>query len=321
MLPYHQPTWSGLLSEAYGFRSFVFALVGTEGDVQAGLPLAEVRSPIRRRRWVALPFTDLMPPLLGTADVTEFMLALERAGREAGAASVEIRASVPHPRAHSRADAVCFTPSAWVGTRTRSSPPSTARRLAERSACGSRRCDRSRRRARRRSRTDVLCASRRDPSPARRADPTSPLLQAPLAKGRRCGTRLRPAGRGAGRVARGRGGLLDQPTHDHLPVRGIGLRGLGAAAKPSSLLDGHRSRVRGRPRAGRLRPDGSRGRGPARLQSGWGTVEEPLVYTTLAETPPTEAHGRAAHAVRGILQCSPSIVSRATGALLYRYAA
>ena len=62
-LAYHRPEWVELVAECYGHRPFVLAV--TEGeDVIAGLPVIEVRTPRRRRRWVSLPFTDACPPLL-----------------------------------------------------------------------------------------------------------------------------------------------------------------------------------------------------------------------------------------------------------------
>src|SRR2546430_13324141 len=47
----------------YGFRPFVLGVSEVPGELEAGLPLLEVKDPIRGRRWVALPFTDRCPPL------------------------------------------------------------------------------------------------------------------------------------------------------------------------------------------------------------------------------------------------------------------
>jgi hypothetical protein len=74
-LPFHLPAWSQLLAECYGFRPFVCG----------GLPVLE----ISRRRWSALPFTDLCPPL---GDPAETVRALEEAR---GRARVEVRAPLP----------------------------------------------------------------------------------------------------------------------------------------------------------------------------------------------------------------------------------
>ena len=321
MLPYHHPAWSDLLSEAYGFRSFVFALVGPEGDVQAGLPLAEVRSPVRRRRWVALPFTDVMPPLVDTADASEFTRALERAGREAGVASVEVRAPVPHPRAHSRADAVTHTlrlvrnPSEIFSTFHRSQVQRNVRRAI-------------------REGVTVRAAERQD-------DLTRTFYALHVATRHRLGVPIQPrrffellwrrviaAGHGFVLLAEARGGspvagavFLTSPRTITYKYGASDSAAWGL--RPNHLLfwtaiaraceDGYERFDFGRTD---LEDEGLRA-----FKSGWGSVEEPLVYTTLADRPPTEARGRAAHAVRGILQRSPAIVSRAAGALLYRYAA
>ena len=321
MLPYHHPSWSGLLSEAYGFRSFVFALVGTDDDVQAGLPLAEVRSPVGRRRWVALPFTDAMPPLLGTADAFEFTLALERAGREAGAQSIEVRASVSHPRAHSRTDAVTHTlglgrePNEVLATFHRSQVQRNIRRAV-------------------REGVTVRAAERED-------DLTGTFYALHVATRHRLGVPIQPRRffkllwRRV--IAAGHGFVLLADAQDGSPVAGAVFLtsprtitykyGASDAAawglRPNHLL--FWTAIERACEAGYERFDFGRtdldDEGLRAFKSGWGTVEEPLVYTTLAERPPTEAAGRAAHAARGILQRSPAIVSRAAGALLYRYAA
>jgi CelD/BcsL family acetyltransferase involved in cellulose biosynthesis len=60
-------------------------LATLDGDeITAGLPVVEVRV-VRRRRWVALPFTDTCPALLGAAaDAASFTRALEAARVLAG---------------------------------------------------------------------------------------------------------------------------------------------------------------------------------------------------------------------------------------------
>jgi CelD/BcsL family acetyltransferase involved in cellulose biosynthesis len=321
VLPYHHPAWSDVLSEAYGFRSFVFALVGPAGDVQAGVPLAEVRSPVRRRRWVALPFTDVMPPLLGTADASEFTHALERAGRDAGAASVEVRASVPHPRAHSRADAVTHTlglgrdPNEVFATFHRSQVQRNVRRAV-------------------REGVTVRAAESED-------DLARTFYALHVATRHRLGVPIQPrrffkllwrrlidTGHGFVLLAEAQGGspvagavFLTSPGTITYKFGASDSAAWGL--RPNHLL--FWTAIARACEAGYERFDFGRtdleDEGLRAFKSGWGTVEEPLVYTTLAERQPTEARRRAAHAVRGILQRSPAIVCRAAGALLYRYAA
>jgi CelD/BcsL family acetyltransferase involved in cellulose biosynthesis len=94
-LPFHQPGWARLVADCYGFRPFAAAVEDGAGTISAGLPIVEVRHLLGRRRWVALPFTDYCPPL-ASDDAGERALAemLRRAAREAGVASVEVRASL-----------------------------------------------------------------------------------------------------------------------------------------------------------------------------------------------------------------------------------
>jgi CelD/BcsL family acetyltransferase involved in cellulose biosynthesis len=92
-LPFHHPAWARLLAECYGFNAFaVAALEG--GVVLAGVPMLEVSGQRRRRRWVSLPFTDYCPPLLGECESFEFVEALERLRVLARVARLELRGAV-----------------------------------------------------------------------------------------------------------------------------------------------------------------------------------------------------------------------------------
>ena len=62
-LAFHHPRWTQLLLDCYGYRPFVLAVLDDAGGVAGGLPVVELRS-LRKRRWIALPFTDACPPLL-----------------------------------------------------------------------------------------------------------------------------------------------------------------------------------------------------------------------------------------------------------------
>lgn len=95
-LPFHTPSWSATLADAYGFDGSVLVALEPTGTVVGGLPFMEVRDPLRRRRWVALPFTDRCPPLLahpGAATVLAENLA--SAAAEAGVTRVQTRAALP----------------------------------------------------------------------------------------------------------------------------------------------------------------------------------------------------------------------------------
>jgi CelD/BcsL family acetyltransferase involved in cellulose biosynthesis len=55
---FHYPGWADLLAACYGFRPFVAAVCDSEGSIQAGVPIMEVKGPFLRHRWIALPFSD-----------------------------------------------------------------------------------------------------------------------------------------------------------------------------------------------------------------------------------------------------------------------
>lgn len=76
---FHHPAWLRLLYDSYGYE--LSACCVMEGDTPvAGLPVATISSPLTGRRLVALPFSDLCPPL---GDGAELVRALDefRSGR------------------------------------------------------------------------------------------------------------------------------------------------------------------------------------------------------------------------------------------------
>jgi CelD/BcsL family acetyltransferase involved in cellulose biosynthesis len=67
-LPFHDPAWVETLRACYRFRPRVVTVTGPDGDIRGGMPIMELRDPLRGRRWTALPFTDRCPPLLADAE-------------------------------------------------------------------------------------------------------------------------------------------------------------------------------------------------------------------------------------------------------------
>ncbi|MBA2643491.1 MAG: GNAT family N-acetyltransferase [Actinobacteria bacterium] len=99
--PFHNPGWAGLLADCYGFRTFAFVLAGSDG-IEAGVPVAEVRSLSRKKKWVALPFTDALAPLGPPELIGDLTASLDDARREARIGSVEVRAPTPNGSASVR---------------------------------------------------------------------------------------------------------------------------------------------------------------------------------------------------------------------------
>lgn len=60
---FHHPSWLKVLAESYGYHPFVIAVSDSTGQITAGLPAIEIRSRLKGRRWVSLPFTDYCAPL------------------------------------------------------------------------------------------------------------------------------------------------------------------------------------------------------------------------------------------------------------------
>ena len=61
---FHHPAWMELLRETYGYTMKACTVAGDDGRLVAGLPVAVVSSRFTGRRLVALPFSDLCPPLV-----------------------------------------------------------------------------------------------------------------------------------------------------------------------------------------------------------------------------------------------------------------
>lgn len=101
-LAYHDPAWSLMLAECYGFRPFALGLFGG-GRILAGIPVVETRTLRRRRRWISLPFTDHCPPLAVTASASrEFAAGLDRFRRRASVERLDIHARLAGPSTFTR---------------------------------------------------------------------------------------------------------------------------------------------------------------------------------------------------------------------------
>lgn len=59
---FHHPAWIRLISDCYGYKTAVFALIDGNKNV-AGLPFMQVQSWLTGSRIVCLPFSDFCPPL------------------------------------------------------------------------------------------------------------------------------------------------------------------------------------------------------------------------------------------------------------------
>jgi CelD/BcsL family acetyltransferase involved in cellulose biosynthesis len=118
-LPFHHPSWSRVLSETYGYRSLVVAVVGASGRAEAGMPIIELRDAFRRSRWVSLPFTDRCPPLGLNPAMTDRLVALaDQARAHANVVRLEVHADLPGDAVHRQPRGVThlltLSPDPWV---------------------------------------------------------------------------------------------------------------------------------------------------------------------------------------------------------------
>lgn len=94
---FHHSAWIGMLAECYGYRPFVVAICDELGNILAGLPIMEVNSMLTGRRWVSLPFSDHCKPLykniLFQRMLFEYLSELQI---EYGVSRIEIRGAIPN---------------------------------------------------------------------------------------------------------------------------------------------------------------------------------------------------------------------------------
>jgi CelD/BcsL family acetyltransferase involved in cellulose biosynthesis len=317
-LAFHRPGWSHVLAESYGYRPFVLALEAPDGSLAAGAPVAEVRGPLGRRRWISLPFADLCPPLVREEEGPAFAEALDRARAAAGIRQLEVRAALPGtpPREEAVIHMLALQPDAdAIFAGFHKSQVQRNVRRAEREGVTVRRGESE-------------------------ADLDRVFYALHVQTRRRLGVPVQPR-RFFSLLWR----YLLEPGHGHVLVAEAAGRPVAAAV----FLSGGRTLTykygASDSEFWRLRPnhalfwtairaacaDGYErfdfGRtdfedtGLREFKSGWGGVEEPLEYTTLG-APSAAGHKEGAGTVaRGVLRHSPAWVCRAAGELLYRYAA
>lgn len=92
---FHQPAWTRILSETYGYQAFALVATDTRGKVVAGLPVVAIRG-VRGTSMVSLPFTDHCPPLAqDTVSLEALVNGLIAWREEVGSRVVDVRAELP----------------------------------------------------------------------------------------------------------------------------------------------------------------------------------------------------------------------------------
>jgi CelD/BcsL family acetyltransferase involved in cellulose biosynthesis len=318
-LPFHRPEWARLLADCYGYRVFAFAHHDAAGRTAAGLPILEVKSPFSGRRWVSLPFTDYCPPLATSAQASASLVdQLDTERRARGIARLEVRAPVVGSNVHRRSTAVMHTlrlgPDPDAVFRTFKASVQRAVLRAEREGVIVRRAD---------TPTELVDTfyGLHTITRARLGVPVQPrryfrLLWRSL---------IDP---GLGFVLLASTGGVTVAGAVFLAWNGTIIYKYGASSpaywklRPNNLLfwtairwgceNGYRAFDFGRTD---LEDEGLRS-----FKRGWGTLEEPLVYSTIGDVPAESSKARLTSILRPVIRRMPPWFCRFVGELAYKYA-
>ena len=323
-LIFHRPDWADMIGATYGYERFALCVLDADGKVAGGLPVIETRGLGRHRRWISLPFSDLCPPLLSERlEAEAFTRALEQARRQARVQSLQVRAPLAGAERYQGSEAV-------IHTTTLESDADALFQTFHRSQV--------QRNLRRAERESLLVRVGSHPD-----DLTRSFYGLHVQTRRRLGLPVQPrrffAAIWEQLLERGYGWVVlveagSQPVAAAIFLTGPGKQTVtykyGASdtsfwpKRPNHLL--FATAIRLACEQGYRRFDWGRSdlpdSGLREFKRGWAGVEEPLVYTTLADAEPTpEGSGRVLGAARVLLRRSPAWVCRASGELFYRYAA
>jgi CelD/BcsL family acetyltransferase involved in cellulose biosynthesis len=320
-LPFHHPAWTRLLADCYGYRPLALALAGDAGQFVAGLPVLEVKSPFGKRRWLSLPFTDYCPPLALSDEVPGKLVSeLDAERREAGISRIEVRASLDGPGTIPHSNHVLHTLRLVGG-------PQTIFRTFRRTQIQQR-----------------IAKAEREGVAVLRADSLSDLTEVfydlHTRTRQRLGAPVQPrrffklfhqsiieAGLGFVHLAYLNGTPIagavflcwnqtviykysasDVRFLRHRPNNLVLWRAIQwAAENDCRVFDFGRSELNDQ--------------GLRNFKSGWGTEEEPLTYTEIADQPPKRSFASTDEVLAGLIRRSPPWVARVIGELFYKYAA
>ena len=93
---FHHPAWAELLKSCYGYQPVLLASLVTSGQPVAALPLMKIDSWLTGRRVVSLPFSDFCPPLtLDDASLGDLVEGLQSWRRQNKVPEIQIRWPLP----------------------------------------------------------------------------------------------------------------------------------------------------------------------------------------------------------------------------------
>lgn len=318
---FHYPAWANLLSECYGYRAFALAIIDDAERIVAGLPVLEVSGLFGSRRWVSLPFTDYCPPLVKSdEDPAALTDVLVRQRNSHNLASIEVRWLLPdHPGLyldpHYVLHALPLRPNPQALFETFENKFRQYPRKAERAGLHV-----------------VSTGTRQD---------LDRFYQIHLKTRVKLGVPIQPR-----RffdllwervIGRGMGTVIVVADKTEKPISGavvLHLRDKAmikfSGSDPAYLETRchyftfwksiewaclHGMQVIDFGRTDVLEE------GLRKFKNGWGTREEPLVYSVIADRPPRPSNGRLSPWMSAVIRHSPPVVCRVLGELFYRYAA
>jgi CelD/BcsL family acetyltransferase involved in cellulose biosynthesis len=319
--PFHHPAWASLLAEAYGHFAFGLAATAADGRLTMVLPVLEVSTPLRRQKWVSLPFTDSCPPLaVAPAARHGFTEELDELRRRSGIVQVDVRAELRGVHAYHSCDHVVHV------MRLPSDPDEVLGNVQHATI---------RRNVRKAQREGVTVRWAEDG-----AELHAVFYGLHVDTRRRLGVPVQPrrffrlfweriVQRELGFVVLAQAGGRPVAGAVFLAWNDAIVYKYGASdpaawpLRPNDLLfatvlqwaaaNGFRTFDFGR---SDLHATGLR-----RFKGGWGAIETPLTYTVLADRPPRSRSVRLAALAEPAIRRLPAWVARAVGEMLYRYAA
>jgi CelD/BcsL family acetyltransferase involved in cellulose biosynthesis len=317
---FHHPAWLDLVGTRYRYAMSALCVLGEDGEIAAGMPLARVSSRLTGRRLVALPFSDVCPPACAGGAGDRAALALSRAlaaERVRTGLDVELRWRMDDvPGAH--------VVDRFLTHRLALEPDADAV-LARASKSQVRRAIAKARRA------GVVAAPATDRAALaqfyalhertrrRQAVPVQPRnfimrFEALFARGLGYVMISRHEGRAiAAAVFLSHGGTLTY-KYGASDERFLHLRPnhvLFAEAIRHGCEAGMRELDFGRTDPGN--------EGLARFKRSWGAEDEQLAYTYVGERPSTNGHGRGERIVAEAIRRGPPATGRVIGTALYRH--
>ncbi len=316
--PFHLPAWTSVIADCYHFGSFVMAVVDADGAIVAGAPVIAARSPFGPLRWISLPFTDSCPLLMDhDQDPAAIVAAIQEFVLASPIREFEIRANLPEGTDRFPVDVgfihqmtLPSDPADLHPHKSQRENRNRAIRMGVQVSFGNGPEDiatfyRMHTLTRRRHGVPVQPRRFFDLLQERVLEPGNGLV----ATARLDGTVL-----AAGVYLQSNGTLVAKyhASDPELPFAGAGHL-IEWEMMVKGCREGFHTLDLGRTDRG---ADGLR-----EYKSGWGHTESPLVYTHISRHTPSEGISSVGELPKRIIRNSPTWVTRAAGAVLYRWTA